>query len=67
MNNNLKWLGVAARLNVSRSNGPSGVAPNKPLLLLSIIDLVEAGKVGVNGLVVKDAELVLRFRCLNWI
>jgi putative restriction endonuclease len=62
MNNNLKWLGVAARLNVSRSKGSKGMAPNKPLLLLSIIDLVEAGKVGVNGLVVKDAELVLRFR-----
>jgi len=57
-----KWLGVVARLNVSKSKGPNGVAPNKPLLLLSIIDLVEAGKVGVNGLVVKDAELVLRFR-----
>ena len=62
MNFNQKWLGVVARLNVSRSNGPKGVAPNKPLLLLSIIDLVEAGKVGVNGLIVKDAELVLRFR-----
>jgi putative restriction endonuclease len=62
MNSKQKWLGVTARLNVSRSNGPKGFAPNKPLLLLSIIDLVEAGKVGVNGLVVKDAELVLRFR-----
>ena len=57
-----KWLGVIARLNVSKSNGSKGLAPNKPLLLLSIIDLVEAGKVGVNGLIVKDAELVLRFR-----
>jgi putative restriction endonuclease len=57
-----KWLGLVAQLNVSSSNGPKGMAPNKPLLLLSIIDLVEAGKVGVNGLVVKDAELVLRFR-----
>ena len=53
---------MIARLNVSRSKGPKGMAPNKPLLLLSIIDLVEAGKVGVNGLIVKDAELVLRFR-----
>ena len=57
-----KWLGVTARLNVSLSKGPKGMAPNKPLLLLSIVDLVEAGKVGVNGLIVKDAELVLRFR-----
>ena len=57
-----KWLGLVAQLNVSSSNGPTGMAPNKPLLLLSIIDLVEARKVGVNGLEVKDAELVLRFR-----
>ena len=62
MNIKEKWLGILGRLNVSRSKGPSGMAPNKPLLLLSIIDLVEAGKVGVNGLIVKDAELVLRFR-----
>jgi len=62
MNITQEWLGEIARLNVSRSKGSQGVAPNKPLLLLSIIDLVEAGKVGVNGLVVKDAELVLRFR-----
>ena len=45
-----------------RSKGSKGLAPNKSLLLLSIIDLVEAGKVGVNGLIIKDAELVLRFR-----
>lgn len=56
------WLAIVACLNVSRSKGSKGLAPNKPLLLLSIIDLVEAGKVGVNGLIIKDAELVLRFR-----
>jgi putative restriction endonuclease len=56
-----KWIGILSNLNVSRG-GSKGVAPNKPLLMLSIIDLVEAGKVGLNGLIVKDAELFLRFR-----
>lgn len=65
-----KWLGRVGRLNVARLNGPKGCAPNKPLLLLAIIDLIEAGLVGANGLIVKDAELVLRFRsyspiCVN--
>ena len=39
MNITQKWFGVIARLNVSRSKGSKGLAPNKPLLLLSIIDL----------------------------
>ena len=39
-----------------------GMAPNKPLLVLAILDLVEAGLVGPEGLVHKDAELNLRFR-----
>ena len=39
-----------------------GKAPNKPLLVLAILDLVEAGLVGPEGLVHKDAELNLRFR-----
>lgn len=39
-----------------------GLAPNKPLLLLAILDLVEAGLVGADGLVCKDAQLNLRFR-----
>ena len=39
-----------------------GKAPNKPLLFLAILDLVEAGLVGTEGLVHKDAELNLRFR-----
>ena len=38
------------------------MAPNKPLLVLAILDLVEAGLVGVDGLVHKDAQLNLRFR-----
>jgi hypothetical protein len=37
-------------------------SPNKPLLVLAILDLVEAGLVGPEGLVHKDAELNLRFR-----
>ncbi len=39
-----------------------GLPPNRPLLLLAILDLVEAGLVGVDGLVHKDAQLNLRFR-----
>ncbi len=38
------------------------MAPNKPLLVLAILDLVKAGLVGPEGLVHKDAELSLRFR-----
>ena len=38
------------------------MAPNKPLLVLAILDLVEAGLVGMDGLVHKDAQLNLRFR-----
>ena len=47
-------------LNVAK--GRKGKAPNKPLLVLAILDLVEAGLVGPEGLVHKDAELNLRFR-----
>ena len=39
-----------------------GMAPNKPLLVLAILDMVEAGLVGADGLVYKDAQLNLRFR-----
>jgi hypothetical protein len=39
-----------------------GMAPNKPLLVLAILDLVEAGLIGMDGLVHKDAQLNLRFR-----
>ena len=40
----------------------NGMAPNKPLLVLAILDLVEAGLVGVDGMIHKDAQLNLRFR-----
>jgi putative restriction endonuclease len=39
-----------------------GKAPNKPLLVLAILDLFEAGLIGPDGLVHKDAQLNLRFR-----
>ena len=39
-----------------------GIPPNRPLLVLAILDLVEAGLVGVDGLILKDAQLNLRFR-----
>ena len=39
-----------------------GMAPNKPLLVLAILDLAEAGLVGADGLIHKDAQLNLRFR-----
>ena len=39
-----------------------GMAPNKPLLVLAILDLVEAGLVAMDWLVHKDAQLNLRFR-----
>jgi len=39
-----------------------GMAPNKPLLVLAILDLFEAGLVAAGGLVNKDAQLNLRLR-----
>ena len=49
-------------LNLKVAKDRKGVAPNKPLLVLAILDLVEAGLVGADGLVHKDAQLNLRFR-----
>jgi hypothetical protein len=49
-------------LNLKLAKDRKGVAPNKPLLVLAILDLVEAGLVGMDGLVHKDAQLNLRFR-----
>ena len=49
-------------LNLKVAKDGKGMAPNKPLLVLAILDLVEAGLVGVDGLVHKDAQLNLRFR-----
>ena len=49
-------------LNLKVANDLKGLAQNKPLLVLAILDLVEAGLVGPEGLVHKEAELNLRFR-----
>jgi predicted restriction endonuclease len=49
-------------LNLKVARDRKGMAPNKPLLVLAILDLVEAGLVGAEGLVHKDAQLNLRFR-----
>ncbi len=49
-------------LNLKVAKGQKGMAPNKPLLVLAILDLVEAGLVGAEGLVYKDAQLNLRLR-----
>lgn len=49
-------------LNLKVAKDRKGRAPNKPLLVLAILDLVEAGLVGPEGLVHKDAELGVRYR-----
>jgi putative restriction endonuclease len=49
-------------LNLKVAKDRKGMAPNKPLLVLAILDLVDAGLVGADGLVHKDAQLNLRFR-----
>ena len=49
-------------LNLKVAKDRKGIPPNRPLLLLALLDLVEAGLVGVDGLVHKDAQLNLRFR-----
>ena len=46
-------------LNLKVARDRKGMAPNKPLLVLAILDLVEAGLVGPGGLVHKDLELGL--------
>jgi putative restriction endonuclease len=55
------WLGRLGNLNVSRSQG-RGPAPHKPLMLLTVMDLIEAGEIGADGLVPYDVRLVSRFR-----
>ena len=49
-------------LNLKVARDRKGMAPNKPLSVLAILDLVEAGLVGMDGLVHKDAQLNLRYR-----
>lgn len=62
-----QWLGKLTQLragNGEASDGVSGPAPHKPLLLLSIIDLAESGKV-LGRVITRTPELVLRFRTLG--
>ncbi|MCU0792481.1 MAG: HNH endonuclease [Opitutaceae bacterium] len=61
------WLGKLTRLraaNGKATNGVSGPAPHKPLLLLSILDLAESGKLP-GRTIARTPELVLRFRELG--
>jgi len=55
-------LNLRGLLNLKVAKDRKGMAPNKPLLVLAILDLVEAGLVGMDGLIHKDAQLNLRFR-----
>ncbi len=54
------WLGKLANLNAART-GSRGIAPHKPLLLLTVIDLIESGDIA-DGWVKYDVRLVSRFR-----
>ncbi len=54
------WLGKLANLNVART-AARGIAPHKPLMLLTVIDLIESGDVA-DGWVRFDVRLVSRFR-----
>jgi hypothetical protein len=48
-------------LDLKVAKGRKGRAPKKPFLVLAILDLVEAGLVGMDGLVHKDAQLNVLF------
>lgn len=55
-----KWLRKFATLNTART-AARGIAPHKPLMLLTVIDLVDCGDVS-DGWVRLDVRLVSRFR-----
>lgn len=58
-----KWLGKLTRLNPASGRGDCrGKAPHKPLLLLCLLDMVEAGEFPARAFV-RSPGLVLRFRC----
>lgn len=62
-----QWLGKLPRLragNGKLTDGVSGPAPHKPLLLLSILDLADSGKLP-GRVLTRTPELVLRFRELG--
>jgi putative restriction endonuclease len=54
------WLSRLATLNAART-AARGIAPHKPLMLLTVIDLIESGDVP-DGWVRYDVRLVSRFR-----
>ena len=54
------WLGKLANLNAART-AARGIAPHKPLMLLTVIDLIESGDI-TDGWVKYDVRLVSRFR-----
>ena len=54
------WLGKLATLNVARTEA-RGAAPHKPLMLLTVIDLIESGDIP-DAWVRYDVRLVSRFR-----
>jgi hypothetical protein len=57
-----KWLGKLTKLNAATGSGKCrGKAPHKPLLLLCLLDMAEAGKLAGRTFT-RTAELVLRFK-----
>jgi putative restriction endonuclease len=54
------WLGKLANLNAAKTPG-LGVAPHKPLMIFSVMDLIEAGEFK-NAVVPYQARLVSQFR-----
>lgn len=58
--NQLYWLGKLANLNVART-AARGIAPHKPIMLLTIIDLIETGDF-LDGWIKYDVRIVSRFR-----
>lgn len=54
------WLGKLANLNAAHT-AARGIAPHKPLMLLTVIDLIESGDIP-DGWVKYDVRLVSRFR-----
>ena len=58
-----QWLGKLTRLNPAGARGDCrGKAPHKPLLLLCLLDMVEAGEFPARAFT-RSPGLVLRFRC----
>ncbi len=57
-----KWLGKLTRLNAASGRGQCrGKAPHKPLLLLCLLDIAEAGEL-TGRTITRTAGLLLRFK-----